>query len=74
MTDRTRSSEALSAEDAFATAFEFLNGYWREMPSATVADVLSEMNPAYGGQSSDPGAWHDWLSALEVVRQRRGGS
>lgn len=70
--DQEQTEETLTAEDAFATAFEFLSGYWRELPSATVGDVLSEMNPAYGGRSSDPAAWHDWLRAIEAVRAREG--
>jgi hypothetical protein len=54
--------------------FEFLSTYWNEMPSATVADVLSESNPAYGGISSDPGAWHTWQQAVRLVRDKQGGT
>jgi hypothetical protein len=68
LTNREQSDELLTAEDAFAVAFEFLSEYWRELSDATVGDVLSEMNPAYGGRTSDPAAWHDWLRAIERVR------
>ena len=64
---------SLTPEDGFAAMFEFLSGYWSELATATVADVLSEMNPAYGGKSSDPGAWHDWLVAIETATAKAKG-
>ncbi len=72
MTREGEQEAMLKAEDAFAAMFEFLNAYWREFETATVADVLSDMQPAYGGESLDPAAWHDWLRALDVVRERSG--
>jgi|HubBroStandDraft_6_1064221.scaffolds.fasta_scaffold133489_3 hypothetical protein len=60
----------LTAEDAFAVMFEFLNGYWAEFKTANLADVLGDVQPAYGGQSSDPAAWLAWLRAVEVIREK----
>jgi hypothetical protein len=60
----------LTVEDAFAAMFEFLNSYWREFKTANVADVLGDMQPAYGGESSDPAAWEQWLRAVERVRAK----
>jgi hypothetical protein len=50
--------------------FEFLKVYWSEFKTASVSDVLSDMNPAYGGKSSDPAAWAAWLQAVETVRAK----
>lgn len=40
----------LSPEDAFAAMFEFLSRYWSEFKTANVADVLGDLQPAYGGR------------------------
>ncbi len=60
----------LTAEDGFAAMFEFLNSYWNEFKTANLTDVLSEMNPAQRGQSSDPAAWQDWMKAVRKVTNR----
>jgi hypothetical protein len=57
----------LTAEDAFAVMFEFLKSYWSEFKTANVADVLGDVQPAYGGQSSDPAAWEDWMKCVRRV-------
>jgi len=61
----------LTAEDAFAAMFAFLNIYWKELGNASLSDVLSEMNPAEHGQSSDPGAWADWVKCVRGVTEAR---
>ena len=58
----------ITVEEGFAAMFEFLQNYLREMTTAEVADVLGDVHPAYGGRSSDPAAWCDWLRAVEKVR------
>ena len=58
----------ITAEEGFAAMYEFLQIYWSELNSANVADVLGDVHPAYGGRSSDPAAWFDWLRAVEKVR------
>ncbi len=63
----------LTTEEAFAAMFEFLNSYWREFKTANVADVLSDAHPAYGGQSSDPAVWEQWLQAVAIVHARTTG-
>ena len=67
--DQTR----ISVEQGFAAMFEFLRNYRKEMNTANVADVLGDVQPAYGGKSSDPAAWADWIRAVEKV-QAEGGS
>lgn len=47
--------------------FEFLRGYWSEFKTANLADVLGDLQPARGGQSSDPAAWTDWLRSVKEV-------
>jgi hypothetical protein len=49
--------------------FLFLERYWSEFRAATLADVLSDLQPAEAGESSDPAAWHDWLSVVEAVKR-----
>lgn len=63
--------DALLLEDALAVMFEFLQIYWKEAPTALIADVLSEVAPAYGGHTSDPAVWGDWQRAATAVRRRR---
>lgn len=62
----------ISAEEGFAAMYEFLKSYWSETKTANVADVLGDVQPAYGGKSSDPSAWVDWLQAVEKVRAAGG--
>ena len=49
--------------------FECLRAYYDEFSTATVSDVLGDIQPAYGGQSSDPAAWSDFQRAVGRVRQ-----
>ncbi len=58
----------LTAEDGFAAMYEFLRSYWKEFKTANLVDVLSDLQPAERGQSSDPAAWEDWLKAVRKVR------
>ena len=67
MSTEVNGQTAITAEQGFAAMFEFLQSYWTEMNTAEVADVLGDVNPAYGGRSSDPAAWVDWLRAVEKV-------
>ena len=69
-TDQQDRETILTAEDAFAAMFEFLYNYWNEFKTANLTDVLSEMNPAEHGQSSDPAAWADWMKAVRKVTTR----
>jgi len=63
--------ENLTAEQGFHAMFLFLDQYDREMSgTANVRDVLSDLNPAVDGKSSDPAAWTDWL---RVVNQATSG-
>lgn len=48
--------------------FAFLHSYWSEFKTATLADVLGDLQPAEDGQSSDPAEWQDWLRAVESDR------
>jgi hypothetical protein len=57
--------ETLTPEQAFHAMFLFLERYWAEFKTANLADVLGDIQPAEGGRSSDPAAWHDWLRAAE---------
>jgi hypothetical protein len=57
------------AEQAFRAMFLFLDSYWSEFKTATLADVLGDLQPAEEGRSSDPAAWHDWLRAVETATQ-----
>lgn len=63
--------ELLTAADAFAAMFEYLKAYHEQSPTYDLRDVLSEMNPAYGGKSSDPAAWFDWEQAVRRAQTRR---
>jgi hypothetical protein len=67
MTDQEDRAMILTAEDGFAAMFEFLRSYWEELKTADLTDVLSEMNPAQHGQSSDPAAWEEWVKAVRKV-------
>ena len=62
----------LTPEGGFAAMFEFLDQYWHEFPAANLADVLGDCQPAYGGRSSDPAAWADWLDAVRKVLAQKG--
>jgi len=57
----------LTPEQGFRAMFLFLDSYWSEFKTATLADVLGDLQPAGEGQSSDPAAWNDWLRAVESV-------
>ena len=57
--------EALTPEQAFRAMFLFLDRDWTEFKTASLADVLGDIQPAEDGRSSDPAAWHDWLRATE---------
>jgi len=56
--------KTLTQEQAFRAMFLFLDRYWSEFRTATLADVLSDVQPASNGVSSDPAAWNDWLDAV----------
>ena len=68
MSTEVNGKTTITAEEGFAAMFEFLQSYWSQMTTAEVADVLGDVHPAYGGRSSDPAAWFDWLRAVEKVR------
>jgi len=70
MSDQEPQREVLTSEQGFAAMFEFLKTYWTEFKTASISDVLSDVNPAYGGKSSDPAAWAAWLEAVETVRAK----
>jgi hypothetical protein len=70
MSDQERQRDVLSSEQGFAAMFEFLKVYRSELQTASVSDVLSDINPAYGGKSSDPAAWAAWLQAVETARAK----
>jgi hypothetical protein len=57
----------LTTEQGFRAMFIFLDSYWSEFKTATLGDVLSDLQPADGGQSSDPAMWQDWLRAVEAA-------
>jgi hypothetical protein len=60
--------ENLTAEQGFHAMFLFLDQYNREMSgTANVPDVLSDLNPAVDGRSSDPAMWQGWLRAIEAA-------
>ena len=63
----TPMTTTLTQEQAFRAMFLFLQGYWSEFKTATLADVLSDLQPAEQGQSSDPAAWHDFARAVEAA-------
>lgn len=58
----------LTPEEGFRAMFAFLHSYWSEFKTATLADVLGDLQPAEDGQSSDPAEWQDWLRAVESDR------
>jgi hypothetical protein len=72
MTRESERDELLRGEEAFAAMFEFLHAYWSRFKTATLADVLSDLELASDGESRDPAAWHDWLRAVDAVRERNG--
>jgi len=51
--------KTLTQEQAFRAMFLFLDRYWSEFRTATLADVLCDVQPASDGVSSDPAAWND---------------
>jgi hypothetical protein len=56
--------ENLTLEQGFRAMFLFLDDYNEQMKgTAELRDVLSDLNPAIDGKSSDPAAWSDWLKA-----------
>lgn len=57
----------LTREQAFQAMFYYLSDYWRRAQDARVADVLSDLQPAEAGVSSDPAAWQDWMNAVQRV-------
>lgn len=68
MTINVDGKTVLTAEAGFAAMFEFLKSYWSEFNgTANLADVLSDMQPADRGRSSDPAAWAQWLRSVEKV-------
>lgn len=62
----------LTSEEAFLVMYHYLREYWARFESARVADVLSDIQPARGGQTADPAAWEDWTRSVEEVRRQQG--
>jgi hypothetical protein len=58
----------LTPEQGFRAMFLFLDSYWSEFKTAALGDVLSDLQPAEGGQSSDPAMWTDRLRAVEAAK------
>jgi hypothetical protein len=71
MNDYKERETLLTAEEGFAAMFGFLEAYWNEFKTANLADVLSDLQPAVGSQSSDPAAWANWLKSVEAVLAKR---
>jgi hypothetical protein len=71
MTEHEKRERLLTAEEGFAAMFAFLNRYWEEFKTANLADVLSDLQPATLGQSSDPAAWADWLVCVQTQLANR---
>ena len=40
----------LTPEHGFAAMYEFLHRYWTQFKTATLADVLSDVQPGYDGK------------------------
>ena len=57
----------LTPEQGFRAMFLFLDSYWSEFKTATLSDVLGDLQPAEEGKSSDPAMWQDWLRAIEAA-------
>ena len=61
--------ENLTLEQGFRAMFLFLDDYNGQMNgTAELRDVLSDLNPAIDGKSSDPGSWSDWLKACDRAK------
>jgi hypothetical protein len=67
MSEVRNAGPLLTPEEGFAAMFEFLTNYWNDFKTANIADVLSDVHPAYGGTSSDPAMWPAWLQAVKKV-------
>ena len=62
--------ERLTAEQAYEAMLRFLDSYWREFESATLADVLGDTQPAFGRKSADPAEWDRWETCVREVLDR----
>jgi hypothetical protein len=59
--------DRLTTEQAFEAMFRFLGSYWREFNTATLSDVLGDIQPAFGRESADPAEWHRWRACVREV-------
>jgi hypothetical protein len=62
-------TDPLSIEEAYQAMFEFLDAYYARTKSDEVGGLLGSLAINHDdGIPMDPGAWDDWLRAVERAR------
>lgn len=55
----------LSAHEAYAAMFAFLESRYRLTESDDLGALLGSMSLLPGGGTADPAIWEDWLNAIK---------
>ena len=60
----------LSAQEAYAAMFAFLEHRYRLTESDDLGALLGSMSLLPGGGTADPAIWDDWINALKEAKSR----
>jgi hypothetical protein len=64
----------LTEIEAYDSMRAFLEAYWERglRQSDEIGGLLGALAPLVDSPSADPAQWHDWLSAVRTVKERKG--
>ncbi len=55
----------VTADHAFRAMYEFISAHFAAAPNGGVPTLLADIEMQPDGIPGDPGAWSEWLEALE---------
>ena len=60
--------EQITVWDAYVAMYVYLERVYRATGMGELGDLLGAMSLLPDGQTADPGAWPDWISAVSEAR------
>lgn len=65
--DMTTIPERLTLKQAYLAMFIFLDKEYERVPSDELGGLLGSLQLTVDGMPMDPGAWEDWLDAVQKL-------
>jgi hypothetical protein len=55
----------LTVEHAFRAMYEFIHAHYAVAPAGGIPALLADIETRHDGSPGDPGAWSEWLEAID---------